>query len=177
MHSGLKSGLCSAFLAVSAVSAQVGPIAQPIGPIGPDSTIGSLAGRAGAGSQALINGMAIDGNASPLPNATVRLRNLQSNRIEQVSTTNQIGEFSFVAIPEVPYVVEIADYAGRIVAVGDVLTAQAGEVAGTVVSIPTRLPAPAGVFSDTAGAVVSAATGIGLTAVEAIVLPALSPER
>lgn len=154
-----------------------GPIVRPAGPLGPGSTIGAAAGRAGAGAQSLINGTAVDANASPLSTARVRLRNLQTNQIEQVATSNQIGEFSFVATPEVPYVVEIADYAGRIVAVGDVITAQAGEVAGAVVSIPARLPALAGVFGDTAGSVVSAASSTGITAVETTVLPLLSPER
>ena len=69
-----------------------------------------------------------------MPNATVRLRNLQTNKVEQTTTANERGEFSFAALPDVPYVVEIADYTGRIVAVGDVITAQAGEVAGAVVA-------------------------------------------
>lgn len=176
MRSSLNLGWCLALFAVAGASAQVGPIVRPIGPLGPDSTIGALAGRAAAG-QAMINGTAVDTNAAPLPNATVRLRNLQTNQIEQISTANQVGEFSFSAVPDVPYVVEIADYAGRIVAVGDVITAQAGEVAGAVVAIPTRLPALAGIFSDTAGSVVSAAAGTGITAVESAVLPLLSPER
>ena len=114
-------------------------------------------------------------NAAPLPNATVRLRNLESRRIEQIATANHAGEFTFVARPEVPYVVEIADKAGRILAVGDIITAQSGDVAAAVVSIPSRLPAIAGVFSDTASTIVSAATGAGVTVVEPA--PRLSPEE
>ena len=176
MSSSLKLACLGAWLTVTVASAQ-GPIFRPVGPLGPGSQVGTLAGRAGAGAKSLINGTAVDSSANPLPNVAVRLRNLQTNQIEQVATANQIGEFSFVATPEVPYVVEIADYAGRIVAVGDVITAQAGEVAGAVVSIPSRLPALAGVFGDTAGSVVSAASSTGLTAVEAVVLPLVSPER
>ena len=130
----------------------------------------------------MIHGTAVDNTASPLPNATVRLRNLQTNQVEQVFTTNRVGEFTFAAQPEIPYVVEIADQAGQIIAVGDVVVAQAGEVAGAIVAIPTRLPALAGVFGETAGSVVSAATGTGITVLESTVIPEpppppASPER
>jgi len=162
------------------ISAQ---IIKPMAPLGPPQQITSAAaGRAAQGAQSMIHGTAVDNSASPLPNASVRLRNLQNNQVEQVSTANQIGEFSFVAQPEIPYVVEIADQAGQIIAVGDVVVPQAGEVAGALVAIPTRLPALAGVFGETAGSVVSAATGTGITALESTVLPEpppppASPER
>jgi hypothetical protein len=145
--------------------------AKPVGPLGPSSTLNPAA----KGGQALINGTAVDNNATPLPNATIRLRNLQSNEIEQVVTSNHLGEFTFLAKPEIPYVVEVVDRAGRILAVGDVITAQAGDVAGAVVAIPSRLPAIAGVFGETASSVISAATGTGITVIDPP--PTLSPER
>ena len=130
----------------------------------------------------MIHGTAVDASGNPLPSAPVRLRNLQTNQVERVSSANRSGEFTFVAQPEIPYVVEIVDRAGKIIAVGDVVVAQAGEVAGTIVAIPTRLPALAGVFGPTAGAVISAAAGLGLTALEATaspepLLPPASPEQ
>ena len=94
----------------------------------------------------LINGVAIDSDQTPLPHATIRLRNIEKNEIEQVVIANELGEFTFIARPDVAYVVEIADQAGRVVAVGDVIMANAGEVAGAVVTLPSRLPALAGVF-------------------------------
>lgn len=160
-----------------AVFAQ-GPVVKPLGPLGPVTPTTTTLTRAGQTTQSLIHGTAVDTNASPLPNTTVRLRNLQTNQIEQTLTTNPIGEFTFIAQPEIPYVVEIADQAGQIIAVGDIITTQAGEVAGALVSIPTKLPALAGVFGETAGSVISAATGTGLTAVEAVAsTPPVSPER
>jgi hypothetical protein len=160
------------------ISAQVIP---PSSPPGPSPQIAStVAGRATPGAQSMIHGTAVDINGKPLVNAFVRLRNLQTNRVEQVSTANQRGEFSFVAQPGIPYVVEIADDAGQIIAVGDVVVVQAGEVAGAVVALPMRRP-PAGVFGETAGSVVSAAAGTGLTALQSIVTepqpPPASPER
>ena len=148
------------------------------------STTAVRAARAGAPAagpavevtRSLITGIAVDANARPLPSAKVRLRNLDTNAVEQVTTTNHVGEFSFVAQPEVPYVVEIADQGGRIIAVGDVVMAQAGEVAGAVVALPSRLPELAGVLGESAGAVISAATGTGLTVVDPT-LPKLSPNE
>lgn len=147
------------------VSAQ---IAGPVAPIGAAKTVESST-RTG---QVLISGTAVDGNAAPLPNARLRLRNLNSNQIEHTTVANRAGEFTFVALPDVPYVVEIANASGRIIAVGDVIVPQAGDVASTVVAVAGRLPAGAGMFSDTAGSVILAATGTGLT-----VLPFVSPER
>ncbi len=86
-----------------------------------------------------------------------------------------MGEFTFVARPEIPYVVEVTDAAGRVIAIGDVVIAQAGDVAAALVSIPSRLPALAGVFSETAGSVVSAAASTGVTVVPN--LPPVSPNR
>ena len=126
--------------------------------------------------QSLINGVAVDGKQMPLKYASVRLRNLGENTIEQVATANDLGEFSFSVRPGIPYVVEIADQAGRVVAVGDVVLANVGEVAGAVVALPSRLPALATVFGDTASSVISAATGIGLTVVDPA-LPKVSPTR
>ena len=170
MLMGVRLFLIISVLAVTSagVSAQV---VRPVGPLGPSTTAG-LATRNG---QALINGIAVDTNAVPLPNAIVRLRNLAANHIEQVTSANHLGQFTFVAHPEIPYVVEIADRMGRILAVGDIITAQAGDVAGAIVTIPSRLPAVAGVFGETASSVLSAATGTGIAVAEPD--PPLSPEK
>jgi hypothetical protein len=146
-------------------------VAKPLGPLGPSTTLGS----ARKNGQALINGIAVDNNALPLPNATVRLRNLAVNQIEQVAMSNRAGQFTFVARPEVPYVVEVADRLGRILAVGDIITVQAGDVAGSVVSIPSRLPATAGLFGETASSILAAATNLGIAVIDP--LPPLSPEK
>jgi hypothetical protein len=162
--------LIAALLASMAgsVSAQ---IIKPVLPLGPSNTVGYNIKN----GQALITGTAIDDNALPLPNASLRLRNLVSKQIEQVATANYLGEFAFLARPEVPYVVEITDRVGHILAVGDIITAQSGDVAGALISIPSRVPAVAGVFGDTAASVASAATGTGITVIEP--QPPLSPEK
>jgi hypothetical protein len=126
--------------------------------------------------EALINGTAADVNSVPLPNATVRLRNLSDNRIEQVAVSDQFGKFSFIARPEVPYVVEVSDRLGHLLAVGDVIIVQAGEVAAAAVTIPSRVSALAGLFGETASTVLSAASMAGMAVVDPDD-PPLSPEK
>ena len=53
----------------------------------------------------------------------------------------------------------------------------AGDVAATLVTLSSKLPAAAGVFGETAGSVISAATGMGVVVVATGVLPAVSPEH
>lgn len=180
MHVRLSATLAGVVLSTSLVSAQQ---AVPSGATGAAKGVKAARQSANAATRkaasnirSLINGTAIDSDQSPLPNATIRLRNIAKNEIEQVVTANEVGEFSFIAKPDVPYVVEIADHAGRIVAVGDVIMANAGEVAGAIVALPSRLPALAGVFGDTASSVMSAATGTGLTVMDPT-LPKLSPRE
>jgi hypothetical protein len=119
----------------------------------------------------------VDAAAKPVANAKVQLRNLGTRAVEQTGIANQLGEFSFVVSPETPYVVELADASGRIVAVGDVAVAHVGDVAAATVALPTRVAGLAGLFTETAGSVLSAATSMGITAVEATVLPFVSPEK
>jgi hypothetical protein len=138
----------------------------------------SAVGSSTRSGQAMIHGTALDANGASLPNVTVRLRNLSSGEIEKVLTVDRTGEFTFVVRPEVPYIVEIADQTGQILAVGSVVSAQAGEVAGTTVSLAGKLPASAGLLGSTVGSVISAASGAGVTALQPqFDAPPASPER
>jgi hypothetical protein len=165
----MKIGLVGVVLSTTLVTAQR--------PVPVDSAVKGIRQPQAAAKAALaigrsmIAGMVIDHNAVPLPAARVRLRNLETKRIEEATTTNHAGEFTFVVLPDTPYVVELADQTGRILAVGDVVTAQAGEIAGGLVQMPARLPALGGIFGDTAGSVISAVSSAGLTS------PPLSPEK
>ena len=147
-----------------------GQMANQTGAQRPSPTLG----RAVEG-QVLIEGVAVDASASPLPNAPVRLRNLTTRRVEQVSTTNQLGQFTFIAAPDTPYVVELVDKTGRTIAVGDIITARSGDVAASSVVLPTRLPALAIAFADAATVIASAVASTGLAVVDPG--PRLSPER
>jgi hypothetical protein len=158
------------------ITAQVArPVAPPVAPRIMSSGVVTSGGQNGQG---MLHGRAIDKDFSPLPNAKVRLRNLASGVVEKVSTANQLGEFTFVVTPDIPYVVEVVDQAGQILAIGNIVSAQVGEVAGAVVQVPVRLPALAGLLGNTAGSVVSAASGAGITALQSTFEPPpASPEN
>ena len=169
----LKLMLMGVVLSTSIVSAQ-----QPVRPSTPVTTRqpSAAAPRAAREIRSLINGVAVNSDQTPVPYATVRLRNLAVNAIDQIATANEAGEFTFVAQPGVAYVVEIADQSGLTIAVGDVIVARAGEVAGTKVAVPSSLPVLAAVYGSTVSSIVSAAIGTGLQVVDPT-LPKVSPSR
>ena len=144
---------------------------------GRPATLARASSPAVGRGEALIRGTAIDADLIPIPSAPVRLRNLESRLVEQRQTATTAGEFTFAVRPGIPYVVEIADPSGRIVAVGDVVIPQAGEVVGALIAIAAKAPSAAGLFTDSLGSVISAAAGMGVTAVETTVLPFVSPEK
>ena len=95
MHVRLKVALAGVVLSTSIVSAQ-----QAVRPGTAAAKVArqsakAAAQRAAKDIRSLINGVAIDSDQTPLPNATIRLRNLEDNTIEQVVTANARGEFSF----------------------------------------------------------------------------------
>lgn len=170
----LKLSLVGVMLSTSMVSAQ-----QPVRPSAPGTTrqpASATAQRATREIRSLINGVAVNSDQTPVPNAPVRLRNLAVNAIDQIITSNEAGEFTFVTQPGVAYVVEIADQSGRTIAVGDVIVASAGEVAGTKVALPSGLPALAGVYGSSVSSIVAAVIGTGLQVVDPT-LPKVSPSR
>ena len=170
----LKIALGGVVLSTSIVSAQT---IAPSTPVSTARETAGIAAKKSAGeTKSIINGVAVDARQTRLPHATVRLRNLELNTIEQVGTSNDLGEFTFVAQPNIPYVVEIADQSGGVIAVGDVIMANTGEVAGAIVALPARLSALAGIFTNTATSVISAATGTGLSIVDPA-QPKVSPSR
>ena len=171
MRSSIKFTVAAVLLSAAVVSGQT---TLPVGPIGPSAT--ATTPTQGT-RKAVISGTAVDAGEAPIPNATVRLRNLVTTQVDQTAVTGSRGQFTFSVRADVPYVVEIVDGPGRILAVGDVVIPASGDAVATIVTIPAKLPTFAGMFTDTAGSVLSAATGLGLTTIQAGVMPFLSPER
>jgi hypothetical protein len=172
MHIRVKVALTTVVLSTVVVSAQqparVSAAKSPRRPVN--------AARPVRHVRSLINGVAVNSDRTPVPNASVRLRNLAVNAIELVVTTNEAGEFTFSAQPDVAYICEIADSAGRTLAVGDVILPRAGEVVGATVSLPSHVPPTATVFNDSAAAVMSAAARAGIQVVDPQ-LPKVSPRE
>ena len=96
----LKVALAAVVLSTSIVSAQ--QAVRPGTAVKPTPQPGKAAAqRVARETRSLINGVAVKSDQTPVPNATIRLRNLQANAIEQIVTANALGEFTFDAVPGV----------------------------------------------------------------------------
>jgi hypothetical protein len=138
--------------------------------------LGSAPVRPGsAAATGAVRGVVWTAENSPLPNAKVRLRNLQSGRVESEAVTTERGEFVFEHVPSASFLTEVVDEAAKVVAVGQSFRIESGEAIATFVRIPARRSWLAGVFSNTASAVIAAASSAGITAVGSKAPPA-SPQ-
>lgn len=121
-----------------------------------------------ASSFATIQGNALDAPDRPLPNHEVRLRNARTGQIGDRQMTDEAGLFSYTNLDPGSYVVELMDDDLRVEATSALVTVDAGDVATTVVRRPQR-KALAGLLRDsvgTASAVIAAAAGVGILAVD-----------
>ena len=136
----------------------------------------SLGNAAADDNAAVIAGQVLNSDRTPLAFARVRLRNLDSGAIIEKTSADHLGEFSFLVVSRGNYVAELFDDTDRVIAAGEALTVEAGQTVGTLILLLVRLPSFAGLFGNSAAAIVSAAAGAGITAVTTTGQP-LSPEQ
>jgi len=123
-------------------------------------------GRAGSlSNRPSVRGVGWNNDNSPLPAAKVRLRNLETGRVEGSTVTTEIGQFIFSDIVGGAYVVELVGESGSVMAVGQGFRVETGETVATFVRLPARRSWFAGAFSNTAAAVIAAASSAGVTAI------------
>ena len=85
-----------------------------------------------------IVGTVIDVRQIPVANARVRLRNLNTGKIEQEAQTNEKGEYVFQDLKPGTYVVEMVMIDGTIVALSNAGALAWYETLQTVVQLPGR---------------------------------------
>jgi carboxypeptidase family protein len=124
---------------------------------------------------AAVRGVVWNADNSPVPNGRVRLRNLHTGRVEATALTTDQGQFTFHGIEGGSYVSELVSDSGKVIAVGQGFRVEAGETVGTFVRLSARQPWLTGVFSNTAAAVISAASSAGVTAIGSHA-PPVSPQ-
>jgi hypothetical protein len=112
-----------------------------------------------------VRGVAWNSDNSPLPTAKVRLRNLHTGRVDATAVTTEIGQFTFNGLDSGAYVIELVGDSGSVIAVGQSFRLETGETVATFVRLPPRQSWFAGAFSNTAAAVVAAASSAGVTAI------------
>jgi hypothetical protein len=145
---------------------------------------GLLAGASGPGAPARpaavarstsVHGVVWNADNTPFPNSKVRLRNLQTGRADATAAANEEGRFTFENLESGSYVIELVGDDGRVIALGQSFRIEPGETVATFVRLGVRQPRFAGLFSNAAAAVISAASSAGVTAIGSQAPPA-SPQ-
>lgn len=123
----------------------------------------------------IVRGVVWNTENAPIPNGKVRLRNVETGRIFSTATTSSAGQFVFDDVPRNFYIVELVSDRDRTLAVGPTLRVEPGATVSTVVRLPSQKSSSAGMFSNAALAVLSAASGVGVMAVNPNARP-ISPQ-
>jgi len=113
-----------------------------------------------------IEGMTLTALSAPLPNASVRLRDVRSGRVTDATTSDKDGAFTFLRVDPGSYLVELVDRDQNVLAASPMLNLNAGELISTIVKLPLRLPAAGllGRGAPTLLAVVAASAAAGVLA-------------
>jgi hypothetical protein len=133
------------------------------------------AGTASVARSTSVRGVVWNADNTPLPNAKVRLRNLHTGRVDAAATANENGQFTFDSLEGGSYVIELVGDDGKVIALGQSFRIEPGETIATFVRLGARQPRLAGLFSNAAAAVISAASSAGVTAIGSQAPPA-SPQ-
>ena len=112
-----------------------------------------------------VRGVVWTSDNSPVAHAKVRLRNVETGRVAAASETSTTGQFVFADVATSSYLVELVSDHDKVLAVGSTFRIEPGQTVSTIVRLPTRRSWYAGMFSNAAGAVIAAASSVGLTAV------------
>ena len=121
-----------------------------------------------------IVGSAWNVDNSPLAGARVQLRDIVSGKVRGAAIADESGRFTFTNIEGGSYAVELLGANGKVLTVGHAFVVAPGETVATFVRLANKVPWFTGFFGNAAGAVVSAASSQGITALAPVQLP-LSP--
>ena len=96
-----------------------------------------------------VNGVATDASKNPLPDHTVRIRNVSTRQLTSTTTTGADGAFNFSNLPPGDYVIEVVNSAGNIVASSTSVAVVAGQT--VAVSVTASALAAAAAATTTGG--------------------------
>jgi len=125
-----------------------------------------LSARAAGQAGASLSGTATTSTGTPIPNATVQLRNLASGQLMGSTTSSAVGAFNFTGLPSGNFAVEIVSAAGQIIGTSAAIAVAAG-ASVTGVTVAATAVATAG-GAAAAGAAVATGTGVSTAIIIAI---------
>src|SRR5262245_24412742 len=73
---------------------------------------------AGPVDTGIVRGVVWNGDNSPIANAKVRLRNIETGRVVSASETSSSGQFLFGGVAKSSYLVELVSDDGKVLAAG-----------------------------------------------------------
>lgn len=126
---------------------------------------------AAGSSEALgqIAGTARDSIGQPMPNALVRVRNIEIGPTAGSTVTGAAGQFAFKGLNRGLYVVEVVGATGRVVATSALISLTSGQMAARSVGVTAPAvstaqagPFTAAFFTSTVGIVTAAAVASGV---------------
>ena len=120
--------------------------------------------RPAAGMTGTVQGTAWRGDTTPIPQARIRLRNIQTGRGIAVAVTSSDGRFRFDLVEPGAYVVELLSANDKVMAVGDLFGVSADMQSITFVRLSAKSPWFGGFFGNAAAAAIAAASTLGVTA-------------
>ena len=115
--------------------------------------------RADAGT---VAGTVVNHDDTPVANAHLRLRDVNSGRTVQTTRGDEAGRFIFREVPPGRYIVELIDRRGNVQAVGRVFAITPLQTITTLIRLAAS-PWYAGFFGNAALAAVASAVVLGLT--------------
>jgi Carboxypeptidase regulatory-like domain len=135
-------------------------LAGAIGTVGSTQLSAAAGQTAAAGS---LSGTASSSSGQAMANAVVQLRNLSTGQLTGTTTSNALGQFSFVGLNSGNYAVEVVNAAGQIVGTSASVTVSAGAaVTGVGVTASTAVAA-AGVGAGAASGVAAGGAAASTT--------------
>ncbi|HVL67910.1 MAG TPA: carboxypeptidase-like regulatory domain-containing protein [Vicinamibacterales bacterium] len=149
--------------------------ARPVTPVRGGAS-GNASAAAGSRTTS-IQGAAWRSDNTPVPRATLRLRNMATGKVEATTVASDTGNFVFNAVPDGTYVIEMVTQSGKVVMVGQSFTVAPGETVATFVRMGPRVPWFNGFFGNAAQTVSSSAASTGVTAVAPERIPPVSSVR
>jgi hypothetical protein len=127
-------------------------------------TVTSGPGASTIDTSATVTGSVWTGENLPVADATVRLRNVHTGRIESTMKSDAAGRFRFDRIEGGSYVIEVVDDKDEVIAVSPAVAVAPGETVATFVRLGAQRPWFSGILTNAATAAVTTAAGLGVTA-------------
>ena len=139
------------------------------------------ASSAGAGRTTQIMGYLWQANNNPLSNVSVQIRNVTTDAVEKIVTTDATGQFLFQNVQPGEYIIEyVNDSATKLLAVGHPFTVSPGETVATFVRLSNGLPMLlpnelSNLSSNVATQAVQSAADVGVTSVATPLVSVVPP--